>query len=205
MSHLLSRKFCNPAVGQKLKVEGVDYALAGKLGDGAAGLVRRAFRLEDKDEFAIKFLAPDPKYIDEAVFNDVAMRFRREGQRSPQLSHANLVRIHAYADNEKGCAFSSGHPKNPFILMEIVKGMTLESYIKRDERRRIEKNQPKAFMLTPERLSIAAHVAEATTVSSPKEACPPRCKTREHLSSHNHSSRASTPGEAWRFRNHEMG
>jgi len=159
--HPISRRLCNPENGQKFRVNGVEYRLAGKLGDGAAGLVRRATRIPDNQEFAVKFLAPDPKYIDEAVFDDVANRFRREGQRGAQLFHQNLVKIHAYDDNEYGHAFPSGGPKNPFMLMEIVKGTTLESHIKRDERRHSEKNERKAFVLTPERLSIAAHVAEA--------------------------------------------
>ena len=49
----------------------------GKLGDGATGLVRKAIRTRDEREFAVKFLAPDPKYIEESVFDDVAVRFRR--------------------------------------------------------------------------------------------------------------------------------
>jgi eukaryotic-like serine/threonine-protein kinase len=161
MTHPLSRKFCRPVSGQKFIVTNVEYVLCGKLGDGAAALVRRARRLQDGTDLAIKFLAPDPKYIDEAVFDDVAARFRREGQRAQQLSHESLVQIHAYDDNQNGAAFLDAYPKNPFILMEEVKGSTLESYIRREERRRIEKNLPRVFILTPERLSIAVHVVQA--------------------------------------------
>src|SRR5580704_71047 len=83
--HPLGRSFCIPELGQKFRAGGCDYVLAGKLGDGAAGIVRKARRVTDHAESAIKFLAPDPKYIDEAVFDDVAARFRREGQRGLQL------------------------------------------------------------------------------------------------------------------------
>jgi len=140
---------------------GVEYVLRGKLGDGAAALVRKAGRVRDEADFAVKFLAPDPKYIDEAVFDDVAARFRREGQRAQRLLHESLVTIHAYEDNAEGAAFKGEGPKNPFILMEEVKGTTLESFIRREERRRTEKKQPRSFLLTAERLSIAAHVAQA--------------------------------------------
>jgi len=161
MTHPLSRKSCRPVSGQKFTVNNVAYVLCGKLGDGAAALVRRARRIQDSTDLAIKFLAPDPKYIDEDVFDDVAARFRREGQRAQQLSHESLVEIHAYEDNRDGAAFLDAYPKNPFILMEEVKGITLESHIRREERRRFEKNLPRAFVLTPERLSIAAYVAQA--------------------------------------------
>jgi serine/threonine protein kinase len=159
LAHPLSRKFCNPSVGQKFAVNGIDYTLGGKLGDGCAGVVRKVRRVGDGAEFAIKFLAPDPKYIDESTFDDVATRFRREGQRGPQLTHEALVAIRAYDEN--GAAFSAGRPKNPFILMELVKGTTLQNYITRDERRRTDKREPKEFLLTPERLSFAVDIAHA--------------------------------------------
>jgi serine/threonine protein kinase len=127
--------------------------LGGKLGDGAAALVRRAQKIGDHREFAIKFLAPDPKYINEAVFDDVAARFRREGERSQKLSHGSLVQIHAYEENKNGNAFGSGGPKNPFIVMEEVKGNTLENYIRREERRWTEKKMNRAFSLTSDRHS----------------------------------------------------
>jgi serine/threonine-protein kinase len=161
MAHWLSRNRCKPESGQKFTIGNAGYVLHRKLGDGAAAIVRKVQRLSDAGELAIKFLAPDPKYIDEAVFDDVAARFRREGQRSQKLSHENLVKINAYEENEGGKAFAKGWPRNPFILMEQVKGTTLESYIRREERRQIEKRERKSFILTPARLSIAACIAQA--------------------------------------------
>jgi len=159
--HHLNRKLCKPVIGQEFSVRGVTYTIQGPLGDGAAGLVRKVRRIPDGSDFAIKFLAPDAKYIDEAVFDDVAARFRREGQRAPRLVHENLVTIHAYEENLEGQAFGDRGLRNPFILMEQVKGSTLEDFIKREGRRRKEKGLRNAFELTQERLSIAAHVGQA--------------------------------------------
>jgi serine/threonine protein kinase len=57
--------------------------------------------------------------------------------------------------------FWTGIRRTPFILMEEVKGATLEAYIKRQERRRVEKQERQEFRLTPDRLSVAIHVAQA--------------------------------------------
>jgi serine/threonine protein kinase len=161
MPHSLCRDLCRPAVDQEFSLHGVQYVLAGKLGDGAAGVVRRARRISDNAEFAIKFLAPDPKYIDESVFDDVAARFRREGQRGSQLRHQRLVTIYAYEENADGSAFSDRQPKNPFILMEIIKGRTLEEFIRREAQQAGLGRTDRVFALTAERLAIAAHIAEA--------------------------------------------
>ncbi len=45
--------------GQKFVVNGKEFILGGSLGDGAAGLVRRATADGDRAEYAVKFLAPD--------------------------------------------------------------------------------------------------------------------------------------------------
>jgi len=161
MSHPLSRQYCRPQTGQRFTVDNEEYELAGGLGDGAVGIVRKARRLRDDAIRAVKFLAPDPKYIDESVFDDVAARFRREGQRAPFLVHNSLLKIYAYAENEDGQAFNGGSPQNPFILMEVVKGRTLESYLRRLAREREDKGAPKIFSVDAERLSIAVEIAKA--------------------------------------------
>ena len=152
MAHPLSREFCRPMAGQKFIVSGRRYVLGGSLGDGAAGLVRKASG-EDNREYAVKFLAPDPKYIEESAFNDVAVRFKREGERGVHLQHQNLLQIYSYCQNEDGNAFESDDPKNPFLLMEQIKGKTLESFIK--------KRTQKAFDITRRRLNIAIQIASA--------------------------------------------
>src|SRR5205807_6507228 len=115
------------------------------------GLVRKATAEEDRKEYAVKFLAPDPKYIEESAFNDVAARFRREGERGVHLVHPHLLKIYSYCENDDGEAFESNDPKNPFLLMEQIKGKTLESFIK--------KLTPKKFDITRRRLNIAIQIA----------------------------------------------
>ena len=156
MQHPLERAACKPRARQRFTVEGVSYVLQGKVGDGAAGIVRRATRYSDGAEFAVKFLAPDPKYLDVEIFDDVAARFRREGERGARLSHPSLLRIHSYVPNDAGEAFSTGTPQNPFILMEYVRGRTLESYI-----RERSKEEGVGFAVDRERLVVALRVAEA--------------------------------------------
>lgn len=159
--HPLSRQYCRPRTGQRFVVENEEYELAGELGNGAVGIVRKARRLSDNASRAVKFLAPDPKYIDEAVFDDVEARFRREGQRAPFLEHNSLLKIHAYVENKDGQAFRTGSPENPFIIMQVVQGRTLESYIRRLAHEEEAKGAPKRFTVDAARLSIAVEIAKA--------------------------------------------
>ncbi len=156
MAHRLARSRCRPQSGQRFVAGGKDYELMGRLGDGAAGLVRKAHLLDGDDIVAVKFLAPDPKYIDTAVFDDVARRFKREGERGAHLRHENLVTILAYSDNEKGSAFRTRTPSNPFIVMEYLEAKTLESYI-----RSTSPSERGMFSITEPRLSIAVQIALA--------------------------------------------
>ncbi len=154
--HPLVRALCKPVTGQVFEVGGVSYVLEGKLGNGAVGTVRRARNRTTGRLVAVKFLAPDPKYIDVSAFDDVKERFRREGQRGAALRHENLVEILAYEENADGAAFRSGHPKNPFILMEYVRGRTLESLV-----HRLGPKDDGGLHITRQTLGIAAAVANA--------------------------------------------
>lgn len=151
--HYLSRNLCKPETGDVFMVNDDEYVLGGKIGDGAAGLVRKAMRKKDNVQHAIKFLAPDPKYIEEAKFDDVAARFRREGQRGVALKYEHLLSIYNFCENEAGCCFENKKVKNPFIVMEFVNGRTLEDYILKY---RIEN---KEFSINRKRLHIAIQVA----------------------------------------------
>src|SRR5258708_19010419 len=91
--HPLSRSRCRPQAGTRVRAGAREYELQGSLGDGAVGLVRKAKDLSANRQVAVKFLAPDPKYIDPAVFEDVADRFRREGLRGIRLRHEHLLQI----------------------------------------------------------------------------------------------------------------
>jgi serine/threonine protein kinase len=154
--HPLSRPLCKPETGQVFTVAGEEYVIGDAIGDGAAGLVRRATRASDGHVDAVKLLAPDPKYIEESVFDDVAARFKREGERGSNLRHPHLIEIKGFDENEDGAAFEDGTPKNPFLLMEFVRGNTLDSYI-----RRTEPQYEGQFRITRERLAIAAQIVDA--------------------------------------------
>jgi serine/threonine protein kinase len=129
--HALARSQCHPQPRQRFTAGGQRYEFLGSLGDGAVGLVRKARHLATGRIVAVKVLAPDPKYIDVAAFEDVGQRFKREGIRGAHLRHENLVDIVAYEENQRGTCFESGGVKNPFIVMEYVRGRTLESLIKK--------------------------------------------------------------------------
>jgi eukaryotic-like serine/threonine-protein kinase len=156
MTHKLSRENCHPKNNQKFVVKGIEYSLGGEIGDGAVGLVRRATRVDNNAQCAVKFLAPDPKYIDDEVFDDVALRFKREGERGTKLAHPNLIKIQAYCENADGECFETKRPKNPFLLMEYIQGRTLESYIRRTTE--VEKG---VFFISRQRLNIAIQIANA--------------------------------------------
>jgi serine/threonine protein kinase len=129
--HRLARSQCHPQLGQRFTAGGQRYEFLGSLGDGAVGLVRKARNLATGRILAVKVLAPDPKYIDVAAFDDVELRFKREGIRGAHLRHENLVEVIAYEENQRGTCFECGGAKNPFIVMEYVSGRTLESLIKK--------------------------------------------------------------------------
>jgi serine/threonine protein kinase len=130
MSHVLARSNFRSYVGQRCVVEGDTYTLCGKIGDGAVGIVRKATRSRDNRAVAIKFLAPDPKYIEESSFDDVARRFEHEGKRGSKLEHERLVKILGHAQNENAENFGGDGPANPFLIMEYVAERTLESEIR---------------------------------------------------------------------------
>ena len=156
MRHPFVRIQCKPQTGMVFESRGEVYTLEGKLGNGAVGLVRRARARSTHRAVAVKFLAPDPKYIDVSAFDDVGERFRREGLRGAALRHEHLVEIIAYEDNTNGKCFRSGHPKNPFIIMEYVRGRTLESLI-----RNLEVRADGGVHLTRQTLAIAAAITSA--------------------------------------------
>ena len=154
--HKLERKECRVQKGQVFNAGGITYELMGKIGDGAAGIVRKARARSSGKHVAIKFLAPDPKYISIKAFDEVSQRFRREGIRGEGLEHENLVKIISYMENEDGKCFDKASVKNPFIVMEYVKGSTLESLIKA-----LEKEKTQDLCLNRQTFTIAHSVCQA--------------------------------------------
>jgi len=96
--------------GQRFVTGGKEYTLGGSVGAGAIGIVRRAVELRSRIQVAVKFLAPEPKYIEESSFEDMRARFRREGMRGEGLSHNHLVKIIAYEENKDGSCFEDTIP-----------------------------------------------------------------------------------------------
>ena len=143
--------------GQRFTAGRDKYEFLGAIGDGAVGLVRKAKNLATNETVAVKVLAPDPKYIDPAAFDDVEQRFKREGARGAHLRDQNLVDIIAYENNELGCCFENARVKNPFIVMEYVRGRTLESLIKKID----ASSRPGQTHITKQTLTIAHSVARA--------------------------------------------
>ncbi|MGH7485505.1 MAG: protein kinase domain-containing protein, partial [Thermoanaerobaculia bacterium] len=130
--------------------------MAGALGDGAVGLVRKATRESDKQMVAVKLLAPDPKYIEESSFDDVAARFKREGERGVKLRHPHLIAIKAYSDNLNAQVFEGTGPTNPLLIMEFLRGKTLESFI-----RNLDDEEAGRFQITQTKLNIAVQITSA--------------------------------------------
>jgi serine/threonine protein kinase len=156
MGHELSRQNCRPRIDQPFEVNGEKYILGGELGSGAVGLVRKATRIKDNKYFAVKFLAPDPNALEEAIFDDVAARFQREGERGSMLNHPNLLKIYAYCSNKNGINFEAEYPINPFLLMERVTGKSLDIYIQK----KLVSERSK-FIVSREKLHIACQITNA--------------------------------------------
>ncbi len=156
MMHPLTRSLCKPVPGQVVATRDQEYILRGRIGNGAVGLVRRAESRTTGRMVAIKFLAPDPKYIDVAAFDDVAERFRREGERGVHLNHEHLVSILGYEENQDGQCFRDRSVKNPFFVMEFVRGVTLERTI-----RNLSRGDTPAIHISRQTLSLGRAVVDA--------------------------------------------
>src|ERR1035437_7987430 len=96
------------------------YRIVSKLGEGGMGAVYRAIDIKLKREVAIKVLA-------EAVASDPdrLARFTREAKVLASLNHPNIVTI--YEINQANGL--------DFIVMEYVRGKTLDHLIHSEERR----------------------------------------------------------------------
>jgi len=135
---------------------GREYVLGGRVGDGAVGVVRRAKDRETDRVVAVKFLAPDTKYIEPAAIDEVAERFKREGKRGVGLRHEHLVEVLAYEDNAEGKAFRTPSVKNPFLIMEYVRGRTVEALI-----RKLGRPADGGGHITAQTLTIATAITNA--------------------------------------------
>jgi serine/threonine protein kinase len=92
------------------------YQVKEIIGKGAMGVVYKAFQLKDNKAVAIKVLhthlTADPESI---------KRFQYEAKAASSLLHANIVRIYDVGVGEGG---------QPYIVMELLDGLTLSQFLK---------------------------------------------------------------------------
>lgn len=115
------------------------YEVRERLGEGAMSVVYKAFDAEIGRELAIKLLKPDlakdPTY---------RSRFIAEAKAAGKLNHANIVTI-----------FDTGEiASGPYIVMELLDGLTLEDEIK-----------VKGFPKVEDAVEIGIHLADALNYS----------------------------------------
>ena len=105
------------------------YLVRGKLGEGAMGVVYRAFDPHIQREVAIKLIRRQVEDAEEAARGDSSSaRFRNEARAVGRIAHPGVVTIHDFgevtsADGMKGYAF---------LVMELVDGRGLDQILKRE-------------------------------------------------------------------------
>ncbi len=98
------------------------YKLLESLGQGGMGSIFRAQRLHIGDEVAVKLLHHDLVREQKAL-----ERFRREARAAAMIRHPNVVSIHDFSDGSSDAA-------QPYIVMELVRGMSLGDLLRREGR-----------------------------------------------------------------------
>ena len=109
----------DPRVGLTLDSK---YKLIESLGQGGMGSVFRAERLHIGDEVAVKLLHHDLVREKQAL-----ERFRREARAAAMIRHPNVVSIHDFNDG-------SSDESQPYIVMELVRGVSLGDLLRREGR-----------------------------------------------------------------------
>jgi serine/threonine-protein kinase len=99
-----------PGVGDSL---GDVYSIEGELGGGAMGVVLAAFDRVLQRRVAIKLIRSGLQA------RDFRERFMLEARAMALVSHPNVVTIHAFGE----------HLGNPFMVMELVDGLTLDHWM----------------------------------------------------------------------------
>jgi serine/threonine protein kinase len=113
------------------------YRVVSTLGKGGIGTVYRARDSRTNEEVALKLLTTGP-----ALDSVVAKRLVREFEALAELSHPNVVRV-----------FDAGvHHGYPYLVMELVEGLDLRSYLSIDL-----EQAPPATALTPDTPSDHAY------------------------------------------------
>jgi serine/threonine protein kinase len=112
-------------------VIGGKYQLQEEIGRGGFGIVFRSRQLGVERTVAVKMLLPHA-----ITHEGVTERFKREARLASQLRHANSVQIYDYGIHHEGDkATVQGLP---YIAMEYLEGETLQSYLIRHRRLKLE-------------------------------------------------------------------
>ena len=104
------------------------YKLIESLGQGGMGSIFRAQRLHIGDEVAVKLLHHDLVREQKAL-----ERFRREARAAAMIRHPNVVSIHDFSDG------SGSDATQPYIVMELVRGISLGDLLRREGRLKPER------------------------------------------------------------------
>lgn len=110
----LAEQDTDPLIDRQLE----RYAITGLLGAGGMGRVYQARHVHFERDYAIKVL-----YGDLAANKGSVRRFKREAEAAGRLDHANVVRVHDFAQSADGLFF---------LVMELVRGRTLREALRED-------------------------------------------------------------------------
>src|SRR5688572_30857707 len=99
-----------PPIGASI---GDVYTIEGELGGGAMGVVLAATDRVLGRKVAIKLIRSNLRA------DDFRERFMLEARAMALVSHPNVVTIHAFGE----------HEGNPFMVMELVEGQTLDNWL----------------------------------------------------------------------------
>jgi len=114
------------------------YRILGKLGEGGMGVVYEAEDTKLRRTVALKFLAGDTVWSQEAQ-----ARFLREARIVASLNHPSICTIHEVGETDPSSAASEEAdflpPGTPFIAMELIQGETLAEVISQSAPLRGEK------------------------------------------------------------------
>ncbi len=98
------------------------YRIVGELGRGAMGVVYEAFDTLIERPVAIKTILKSSIHTNDA--EDIFNRFRSEARAAGRLSHAKIISIYEYGENDEMA----------YIVMELVRGRELSEYFDQGKR-----------------------------------------------------------------------
>jgi serine/threonine-protein kinase len=110
-----------------LRLLGGRYRLEEKIGQGGMGVVLRATDVVLSREVAIKLVPAETTQIDE----ELVARFLREAQNTARLQHENIVSVYDFGRAQDGSLY---------FVMELCRGETLSSLLKRCQRLPVQKS-----------------------------------------------------------------